>query len=322
VVIATGSRPVAPRGLTLDDPRMHDSDSVLGLEQVPRTLVVLGGGVIGCEYACIFASLGTKVTLVDRRERLLRFMDRELTDALCYQMRGADITLRLGENPEKVGVDGQGRVEVNLSSGKVVVAERLLCAMGRAANVEGLGLDTLGLALAKSGLLEVNAFFQTHLHPHIYAVGDVIGFPSLASTAMEQGRLASCHAFKEASSAFPTSFPYGIYTIPEMSYVGATEEELTERKVPYEVGRAEYSETARGQILGDHGGMLKLLFHRGTHELLGAHIIGESATELIHIGQAVIAHGGKVDYFKDQVFNYPTLAEAYKVAALNGLNRL
>ncbi|MBX7098340.1 MAG: Si-specific NAD(P)(+) transhydrogenase [Myxococcaceae bacterium] len=322
-VIATGSRPVAPKGLALDDARVLDSDSVLDLEQVPRTLVVLGGGVIGCEYACIFAALGTKVTLVDRRDRLLRFMDREITDALAYQMRKADITLRLGEDFEDINlVNGTGRVEVRLRSGKVVLADRLLCAMGRASNVESLGLDALAVSCSATGLVQVNEHYQTTGQPNLYAVGDVIGFPSLASTSMEQGRLAACHAFGEAATTFPQSFPYGIYTIPEMSYVGATEEELTERKVPYEVGRAEYSETARGQILGDHTGLLKLCFHRESLELLGVHIIGEGATELIHIGQAVLAHGGKVTYFRDNVFNYPTLAEAYKIAALNGINRL
>jgi NAD(P) transhydrogenase len=322
-VIATGSRPSAPKGLELEDPRILDSDSVLDLEHVPRTLVVLGGGVVGCEYACIFASAGCKVTLIDRRDRLLRFMDREITDALAYQRRAADITLRLGEDFDHIELlNGKGRVEVKLKSGKVVAGERLLCAMGRVSNIEGLGLDALGVKHSETGLVEVNEHYQVPSQPHLYAVGDIIGFPALASTSMEQGRLATCHAFGEASCSFPRSFPYGIYTIPEMSYAGATEEELTERKVPYEVGRAEYSETARGQILGDHTGILKLCFHRETLELLGAHIIGEAATELIHIGQAVIAHGGKVSYFKDNVFNYPTLAECYKIAALNGLNRL
>ncbi len=322
-VIATGSRPSAPKGLDVNDPRVLNSDSVLDLEHAPRTLVVLGGGVIGCEYACIFASMGSKVTLVDRRDRLLTFMDREITDALAYHMRAADITLRLGEAFEGINLlNGTGRVEVKLKSGKVVLGERLLCAMGRVSNIDGLGLEALGVSCSETGLVNVNEHYQTAAHPHLYAVGDVIGFPSLASTSMEQGRLAACHAFGEASCSFPRSFPYGIYTIPEMSYAGATEEELTEQKVPYEVGRAEYSETARGQILGDHTGILKLCFHRETLELLGAHIIGESATELIHIGQAVIAHQGKVTYFKDNVFNYPTLAECYKVAALNGLNRL
>ena len=320
VVIATGSRPSAPPGIDVLDPRILDSDTVLDLEDVPRTLTILGGGVIGCEYACIFAAMGTKVTLIDRRTRLLRFMDGEISDALAYQMRAHDITLKMGEELESVSL--QARVETKLKSGKVVIGERLLCAMGRVANVEGLQIKELGIAPSSNGLLVVNAHYQTAAHPHIYAVGDVIGFPSLASTSMEQGRLAACHALGEKSGAFPKAFPYGVYTIPEISFAGATEEELTEKKVPYEVGRAEYSETARGQILGDHTGILKLCFHRESLQLLGVHIIGEGATELIHIGQAVIAHGGLVSYFRDNVFNYPTLAECYKIAALNGLNRL
>lgn len=323
VVIATGSRPSAMPKLTAPDPRVIDSDSVLDLETIPRTLTVLGGGVIGCEYACIFASMGTKVTLIDRRNRLLRFLDGEISDALAYQMRAHDITLRMGEELEDIGLGHTtGRVETKLKSGKVILGERLLVAMGRVSNIEGLNLEGLGIACSETGLVKVNEHYQTPALPHFYAVGDVIGFPSLASTSMEQGRLAACHALGDKTCSFPRSFPYGIYTIPEISFAGATEEELTEQKVPYEVGRAEYSETARGQIVGDHTGILKLCFHRETLELLGVHIFGEAATELIHIGQAVIAHQGKVTYFRDNVFNYPTLAECYKVAALNGLNRL
>ncbi len=321
-VIATGSRPAAVPGIP-SDPRVLDSDSVLALEAVPRTLTVLGGGVIGCEYASIFAAVGCKVTLIDRRTRLLRFLDGEVSDALAYQMRGHDITLRLGEELDAVHLrHPSGRVETRLKSGKVVFGERLLCAMGRTSNTDGLNLEALGIACSPTGLVEVDAHYRTAAQPHIYAVGDVIGFPSLASTSMEQGRLAACHAFGEKSASFPASFPYGIYTIPEISFAGATEEQLTEQKVPYEIGRAEFRETARGQILGDHTGLLKLCFHRETLALLGVHVLGESATELIHIGQAVIAHEGKVTYFRDHVFNYPTLAEAYKIAALNGLNRL
>ncbi len=323
VVIATGSRPSALPMLQIADPRIIDSDTVLDLESIPRTLTVLGGGVIGCEYACIFASMGTKVTLIDRRTRLLRFLDGEISDALAYQMRAHDITLRMGEELDGVGLTNpSGRIETRLKSGKVILADRLLVAMGRASNIEGLHLEAIGVTPSSTGLVTVNEHYQVDGCPHVYAVGDVIGFPSLASTSMEQGRLAACHALGEACATFPRSFPYGIYTIPEISFAGATEEELTNNKVPYEIGRAEYSETARGQIVGDHTGMLKLCFHRETLELLGVHIFGEAATELIHIGQAVIAHQGKVTYFRDNVFNYPTLAECYKVAALNGLNRL
>jgi NAD(P) transhydrogenase len=323
VVIATGSRPAAVAGVDTSDSRIMNSDTILDLTNVPRTLTILGGGVIGCEYACIFAAIGTRVTLVDRRNTLLRFLDGEISDALAYQMRAHDITLRLGEELEEISlVNGTGRVETRLKSGKVLLSEKLLCAMGRQSNIESLRLDALGIETGGSGLVKVNENYQTLAHPHIYAVGDVIGFPSLASTSMEQGRLAACHALGEKAGGMPRSFPYGIYTIPEISFAGATEEELTKDKVPYEVGRAEYNETARGQILGDNTGILKLLFHRDTQQLLGVHIIGESATELIHIGQAVLAHNGSVGYFRDNVFNYPTLAECYKIAALNGLNRL
>lgn len=320
-IIATGSRPEMPPGIDMCDPRLINSDSVLDLERVPPTLTILGGGVIGCEYACIFSRLGTKVTLVDRRQRLLRFLDTEITDALAYQMRSNDITLRLGEEVDHISMNGTGRAHTFLQSGKVVNGDQILCSMGRRSNVESLGLTELNITCSDTGLVKVNESYQTSLS-HIYAVGDVIGFPALASTSMEQGRLAACHAFGEQFHSFPKSFPYGIYTMPEISYSGANEEELTKAKIPYEVGRAEYNETARGQILGDHTGILKLLFHRETLDLLGVHIIGEGATELIHIGQAVMAHQGKVNYFIDNVFNYPTLAECYKVAALNGVNKL
>ena len=320
-VIATGSRPRVPDELKSDDPRILNSDTVLDLDDIPFSLIILGGGVIGCEYACIFARLGTKVTIIDRRDHMLRFLDNEIIEALVYQMRANDITLRLGEDIESLSTEETERVDVRLASGKVVRAERILCTMGRDSNTADLCLDTISLETDSTGLLKVNEEYQTKI-PHIYAVGDVIGFPALASTSMEQGRLAAAHAFGEKIHSFPQDFPYGVYTIPEISYSGANEQELTKDKVPYEVGRAEYSETARGQILGDDTGMLKLLFNRETLDLLGVHIIGDAATELIHIGQAVIAHQGKVTYFVDHVFNYPTLAECYKVAALNGVNRL
>ncbi len=320
-VIATGSRPVMPEGLDVTDPRVLNSDTILDIDDIPKKLTVVGGGVIGCEYACVFARLGSKVTVVDRRQRLLRFLDNEITDALAYHMRSEDICLKFGEDVEEVQLNGTGRAHLLLRSGKVVVSDRLFYSMGRRSNVDTLNLEPLGVEVSETGLVGVNEQYQTGVS-QIYAVGDVIGFPALASTAMEQGRLAACHAFGEKAQSFPSTFPYGIFTIPEISYAGATEWELTKNDVPYEVGRAEYSETARGQILGDDTGMLKLLFHRESRELLGVHIIGESATELVHIGQSVIAHKGVVDYFIDNVFNYPTLAECYKVAALNGVNRL
>ncbi|MCG3196135.1 MAG: Si-specific NAD(P)(+) transhydrogenase [Candidatus Omnitrophica bacterium] len=321
-VIATGSRPANLEGMPEFDPRVINSDTVLDLENIPATLAVLGGGVIGCEYACIFARLGSKVTLVDRRERLLRFMDDEITDTLVYHMREMDITLRLGEQFEALDTNPTEKMELRLASGKVIKCDRVMCAMGRTSNVETLNLDRVGIPTeGRTNLIKVNENYQTACS-HIYAVGDVIGFPALASTSMEQGRLASCHAFGITALSYPESFPYGIYTIPEISYAGQNEQELTAKKIPYEIGRAEFGETARGQIQGDNTGMLKLLFHRESLELLGVHIIGEGATELVHIGQAVMAHHGKVTYFIDNVFNYPTLAECYKVAALNGINRL
>lgn len=324
-IIATGSKPARPRfwNPSLDDDRILDSDSVLELESVPKTLTVLGAGVIGCEYACIFAALGSKVTLIDRRDRLLRFMDREIADTLAHNMRQAEIVLKLGEELEDIGYEegGRGRVQTRLRSGKVVATERLLIAMGRTSNLETLGLDAAGLEVEGRGTLPVNAHYQTKVD-HIYAVGDVIGFPALASTSMEQGRIAASHAFDHKTQPFPTAFPFGVYTIPEVSYIGANEEELTEAKVPYEVGRAEFSESTRGKISGAKGGFVKLLFHRETLKLLGVHVVGEGACELVHIGQVVIDHGGTVDYFRHRVFNYPTFAECYKVAAHNGLNRL
>lgn len=320
-IVATGSRPATPPGLDASDPRILNSDSVLDLDDVPPSLAILGGGVIGCEYASIFARLGTKVTVVDRRDRLLRFLDNEICDALAYHLRASDVTLKMSEDFQTVTTNGTSKVQILLKSGKIVNVDRVFLAMGRNSNTENLGLEKLNIEVGRGGLVAVNEHYQTAV-PHVYAVGDVIGFPALASTSMEQGRLAACHSFGERCKGFPKSFPYGIYTIPEISYAGQSEEELTKDCVPYEVGRAEYRETARGQILSDYTGMLKLLFHRDTLELLGVHIIGESATELIHIGQAVMAHGGKVDYFIDNVFNYPTLAECYKVAALNGVNRL
>ncbi|MFT3711036.1 MAG: FAD-dependent oxidoreductase [Archangium sp.] len=233
IIIATGSRPARIAGVDTSDSRILDSDSVLDLDNVPRSLTVLGGGVIGCEYACIFAAVGTKVTLVDRRNSLLRFLDGEISSALAYQMRSHDITLRLGEELKEIKlVNGSGRVETHLKSGKMLPSEKLLCAMGRQSNVEGLGLEALGIAMSSSGLIEVNEHYQTRAHPHVYAVGDVIGFPALASTSMEQGRLAACHALGEKCSSMPKSFPYGIYTIPEISFAGATEEELTKTACP------------------------------------------------------------------------------------------
>jgi len=321
IVIATGSRPRRPDDIPFNDVMICDSDSILFTEAIPKSMIVLGGGVIGCEYASMFASFGIKVTLFDRRLELLRFVDQEIVQALIYHMRTNGVTMRLGEELDKVATDENGRVVTSLKSGKTIVTDMLLYAMGRMANTDQLNLSASGLTADKMGQLKVNEYYQTEV-PHIYAAGDVIGFPGLASTSMEQGRLASCHAFKVEQSSLPKVLPYGIYTIPEISTVGKTEEELTKEGVPYEVGRAFYKEIARGQIVGDLEGLLKLLFHRTTLELLGVHIIGDGATELVHIGQAVLTYGGKVDFFVHNVFNYPTLAECYRTAALDGINRL
>lgn len=321
IVIATGSRPRRDDNIPFDDHTICDSDSILSVGTIPKTMTVLGGGVIGCEYATMFAAFGIKVTLLDQRKELLRFVDQEIVQALIYHMRTNGVTVRLGEEIASVTVDDRGRVVTNLRSGKTVVSEMLLYAMGRVANTEELNLKAIGLSVDKQGQLKVNEHYQTEI-PHIYAAGDVIGFPGLASTSMEQGRLAACHAFQVKQSALPKVMPYGIYTIPEISTVGKSEEELTEEGVPYEVGRAFYREIARGQILGDLDGLLKLIFHRDTLQLLGVHIIGEGATELVHIGQAVLTYSGTVDFFVHNVFNYPTLAECYRTAALDGINRL
>ncbi|MGH2521791.1 MAG: FAD-dependent oxidoreductase, partial [Anaerolineales bacterium] len=269
-------------------------------------------------------ALGVRVTLIDKRNRLLPFVDAEVIEALMYHMRQNRVTLRLGEEVsgiEPVYDERGARVRIHLASGKQIITERALYSIGRTGATETLSLPSAGLSPDDRGRLRVNAHYQTEV-PHIYAVGDVIGFPSLASTSMEQGRLAACHAFGVEAKSVPELFPYGIYTIPEISTVGRNEEELTRDGVPYEVGKAQYREIARGQIIGDSTGLLKLMFHLDTRELLGVHIIGEDASELVHIGQAVMAFGGLVDYFVTTVFNYPTLAECYKTAAFDGINRL
>jgi len=324
IVIATGTSPTSDKRLPIEHRHIFLSDDILKLEQLPRSLTVVGAGVIGLEYASMFAALGVKVTLVDKRDRLLPFVDHELIDALVYHLRQNRVMLRLGEEVQDMELsdDGKGqRVHIHLASGKHIITESALYSIGRTGATIALNLPAAGLTADKRGYLAVNENYQTEV-PHIYAVGDVIGFPSLASTSMEQGRLAACHAFGLEANSVPELFPYGIYAIPEISMVGCTEEELTEQGVPYEVGKASYREIARGQILGDITGLLKLIFHLETHEVLGVHIIGEGASELVHIGQAVMTFGGKVEYFINNVFNYPTLAECYKTAAFDGINRL
>jgi len=321
IIIATGSRPRRNDMIPFNDKTICDSDSILSTDALPKTMTVVGGGVIGCEYASMFAAFGIKVTLCDTRNELLRFVDQEIVQALIYHMRANGVTMKIGEHLDRVEENQRGRVVATFKSGKTVVTDMLLYCMGRMANTNELNLGAIGLATDKLGQITVNAHYQTEL-PHIYAAGDVIGFPGLASTSMEQGRLAACHAFQVEQSALPKVIPYGIYTIPEISTVGKTEEELTQDNVPYEVGRAFYKEIARGQIVGDFEGLLKLIFHRDNMDLLGVHIIGEGATELVHIGQAVLTYKGKVDFFVHNVFNYPTLAECYRTAALDGINRL
>jgi len=324
IVIATGTEVTRDDSIPFDGQRIFCSDDVMHLKQLPRSLTVVGAGVIGLEYASIFASLGVRVTLIDKRHRLLPFVDAELTDTLAYHLRENRVTLRLGEEVSSMELitDTLGdRVRIHLASGKQIITESALYSIGRTGATAALNMSAAGVATDARGRLTVNEQYQTSV-PHIYAVGDVIGFPSLASTSMEQGRLAACHAFGVEATSVPALFPYGIYSIPEISICGRNEEELTEQGVPYEVGKAQYREIARGQIIGDSVGLLKLIFHLDTHQLLGVHIIGEGASELVHIGQAVLAFGGTVDYFVNTVFNYPTLAECYKTAAFDGINRL
>jgi NAD(P) transhydrogenase len=321
VVIACGTQCTTDPRIAFDGQRVFVSDDVLTLAELPRSLVVVGAGVVGIEYATIFAALGVRVTVIDKRERLLPFVDAEIVESLSYHLRQHRVTLRLGEEVKSIKLDDGGKVKIGLASKKQVTAERALYSIGRTGATEALNLAAVGLKADDRGRLPVNANYQTAV-PHVYAVGDVIGFPSLASTSMEQGRLAACHAFGVPAVSVPELFPFGIYTIPEISMVGKTEEELTDAGVPYEVGKAHYKEIARGQILGDSTGLLKLIFHVETRKLLGVHILGEGASELIHIGQAVMALGGTIDYFVNTVFNYPTLAECYKTAAFDGVNRL
>jgi NAD(P) transhydrogenase len=332
IVIATGSRPAKPATIPFDDTSIFTSDELLKLRDLPKSMIVVGGGVIGCEYVCMMATLGVKVTLVEGRREVLGFLDTEIIEAFQYQMRRMGVTLRLGEKvakiekltPEQSAAKGDPAVplvQATLESGKQLRAQTLLYSIGRQGNTEWLQLEKCGIKPDERQRLKVNADYQTD-QAKIYAVGDVIGFPALASTSMEQGRLAVCHAFGVPTNSLPDLFPYGIYTIPEISMVGKTEAQLTEAGIPYEAGIAQYGELARGQLLGDETGMLKLLIHQDNHRILGVHAIGTGATELIHIGQAVMAFGGTVDFFINNVFNYPTLAEAYKVAALNGRNKL
>jgi NAD(P) transhydrogenase len=320
ILVACGTRPAENPLIVTDGVRVFNSDQLLHLPLIPRELIVVGGGVIGLEYAAMMTALGTKVILIDQRPTLLDFADREIIESLCHHLREEGVTFRLGEQVNSVTREND-RVFAHLESGKTVKGDALLYAVGRQANSDLLCLEAAGIAADKRGRIEVNENFQTSVS-HIYAAGDVIGFPALAATSMEQGRLAVVHSMGLPMKTSPHLLPFGIYTIPEISMVGRTEQDLTAAKVRYEVGISRFSELARAQMIGDERGMLKILFDPDTLLLLGVHVMGESATEIIHIGQAVLAMGGTIDYFRDTVFNYPTLAEAYKVAALNGMNKV
>lgn len=323
-VIAVGSRPYRPPGVDFSHPRIFDSDTILDLKDTPQSITIYGAGVVGCEYTSMFRNLGCKVNLVNTRQKLLEFLDDEIIDALAYHMRDRGVLLRHGEEYDRIEGTDDG-VVLHLKSGKALKTDILLWANGRSGNVEDLDLDKVGLVPNSRGQLEVNENFQTKA-PHIYAVGDVIGFPSLASAAYSQGRSAATHFVEGKLDHTPTkSIPTGIYTSPEISSLGFTERELTEAKIPYEVGHSQFKSLARAQITGQTVGMLKILFHRETLELLGIHCFGQNAAEIIHIGQAIMAQPGDNNsllYFINTTFNYPTMAEAYRVAALNGYNRL
>jgi NAD(P) transhydrogenase len=323
IVIGVGTEPAAPPGVQPDGEVILTTDQVLHLPRLPRTLAVVGAGVIGVEYASIFAAVGVPVTLVERRERMLEFLDHEVVDELIHQMRSRNVTFRFGENVASLAVSAEppARAVLNLESGKRIVADMVLFSAGRVPATASLNVPAAGLATDERGRLAVDACYRTTV-PHIFAAGDVIGYPSLAATSSEQGRLAACAALGVDGGAMSAHFPVGIYAIPEISMVGAPEHDLTARKVPYETGVARYREIARGQILGDDSGMFKMLFHREDRRLLGIHCIGTGATELVHVGQAVFGLGGGLDYFLNTVFNYPTLAECYKVAALDAANKL
>lgn len=322
IVIATGSRPYHPEGIDFTHPRVYDSDSILDMDHTPRTLIIYGAGVIGCEYASIFAGLGIKVDLINSRDRLLSFLDDEISDALSYHLRDVGIMVRHNEEYESVEAESNG-VTLNLKSGKRIRADALLWCNGRTGNTDSLALDKAGLSANHRGQINVDKNYRTEV-ANIYAAGDVVGWPSLASASYDQGR-SIVDAILFGENRFIQDAPTGIYTLPEISSIGKTERELTADKIPYEVGRAFFKDTARGQISGEGVGVLKLLFHVETFELLGIHCFGAEAAEIIHIGQAIMNQEGEANtiyYFVHTTFNYPTMAEAYRVAALNGLNRV
>lgn len=321
IVIATGTRPWRPSGFEFDNEVILDSDGILSMSRLPRSLSVVGGGVIGCEYGSMFAALGLKVTIVEARPSLLGFVDRELVDSLVYILRDQKAMIITSDKVVRCARSPDGRAVTYLESGKRIVTDVLLVSAGRIGNIENLGLGAVTIASNDRGMIKVDSNYRTNV-PNIYAVGDIIGSPALASTSLEQGRRAACHAFGLHDPGMDVPLPYGIYTIPEISMVGKTETELSAAKVPYETGIARFSEVERGKIIGDKSGLLKILFHRVTLQVLGVHIIGEAAAELIHLGQAVIGFGGTLDYLAHAVFNYPTLSQAYRTAALDGMNKV
>ncbi|TDH39208.1 Si-specific NAD(P)(+) transhydrogenase [Pseudohoeflea suaedae] len=321
ILLAVGTKPFRPAHIPFDGKSIVDSDEILEIEGLPRSMIVIGAGVIGIEYATIFSALDTAVTVVESRDTMLDFIDKEIVDDFAYQLRDRNMKLIFGQAIESVVKDGD-RCHVTLQNGRRLSAEMVLFAAGRVGATEMLDLKNCGLEADKRGRLAVDPLtFQTSV-PNIYAAGDVVGFPSLASTSMEQGRIASRHAVGVPAIEPPKFFPYGIYAVPEISTCGFTEEEVIERKIPYECGIAHFRETSRGHIMGLDTGLLKLIFSLKTRRLLGAHIVGEGATELVHIGQAVLNLKGTVDYFVENTFNYPTLAEAYKIAGLDAWNRM
>ena len=321
VLVAVGTEPARPASVPFTPGKVIDTNELLDLRDLPRSMIIVGGGVIGTEYACMLAAVGVHVTLVETRPRLLEFVDDEIAESLQFRMRDMGIRLRLGESVQRIELV-EGHVEAMLASNKTLRGDALMYAIGRQGATDKLNLPAAGLTADNRGRLKVNESFQTDV-PHIYAAGDVIGFPALAATSMEQGRLASSHMFGQVKlNTSSHLFPYGIYTIPEISMVGHTEQALTQQGIPYEVGLARYREIARGQLIADPYGLLKLLFHPQSRRVLGVHAIGTGATELIHIGQTVMAAGMPLDYFVESIFNYPTLAECYKVAALDGINRV
>ncbi len=321
ILIATGSKPHRPPEIAFDDTHVFDSDTFLHMDKIPESLAVVGGGVIGCEYASMFTALGVKVSLVDGRERVLPFLDAEISECLRERLAHLGMTFHFNERLDTLERTPRG-VRLTLKSGKVFEAEKALFAAGRRAAVDGLALEKAGLAINARGYIEVDAHYRTAA-PHIYAAGDVIGFPALASTSMEQGRVAICHGFGlKYKERVASMLPMGIYTIPEISAAGETEESCKEKKIDYAAGRARYANNARGHIIGDTAGLLKLIFARADKKLLGVHMIGENATELIHIGMMVLDNGLTIDEFIEQCFNYPTLSEMYKYAAYDGLGNL